>query len=173
MIIPSESVTSFVNKNGFYEGVLAKRRWGYNILKHEITLYGNIVLFEAPVQIGIMTLKKAIVIALEIPNCNPFGSACFTRLYCAQLGSLISESVQKNCFVDGNSLLLEEDQISLSINNNFDGTALINIIICTQTTKKHNILTAIQLDDDFKTKAIESFHHLTKNIFIETQRDNF
>ena len=173
MIIPQESLSFLLNKKGFYTGLLTTKRWGYQIFREQITPYGSIALFESPVQIGIMTLKKALVIAIELPECNAFGSACFTRLYCAQLGSLLSELTKKDCFVDGNSLIVEDKQISLSFSNNIANTALVNIVICTETQKKQNILTPLPLNEEFKTNAIEAFHHLTKNIFIETQRDNF
>jgi hypothetical protein len=108
---------------------------------------------------------------MELLNCNAFGSICFNRLYCAQLGSMLSETLDKNCYVDGNCIIVDDKQCSLSFSNNLSNTSLISIII-SLCLEDQTVLHPVELDDHFKQTAVDSFHHLIKSIFIETQRDN-
>lgn len=172
MILNTENTKILLNGSKAYSGALFEKKWGYHIFKQEVSLYGNIVGFEAPFCLGSLSLTNSFVLALELPNCNTFGAICFTRLYCAQLGSLLTEITNQECFVDGNCHIINDKQCSISFSNTSSDTALINIVfsLCNENTK---ILSPILINEDFKQKAVESFHFLTKSIFIETQRDSF
>lgn len=172
MILTKEESQIFLNEANAYTGNLIKKRWSYHILKDNTSPIGNIIAFESPIQLGLLELTKALVLAIEIPNCNVFGSICFTRLYCAQLGSLLTEFFDLECFVDGNCHILNNKQCSLSFTSVVSEAALINIII-SLCPNNQDILVPVDVGDDFKQKAIDSFHFLTRSIFIETQRDNF
>lgn len=172
MILTPEDTKLILDKDGFYSGRLTHKRWGYHIFKNEVSPYGNIIAFDAPLQIGALKLNSSFIIAIEIPNCNVFGSICFTRLFCAQLGSLISEFNKVECFVDGNCLIVNDKQCSITFSNTTADTALINVIISTCKSNT-DILSPLEVTNGFKEKVVNSFHFLTKSIFIETQRDNF
>lgn len=171
MILTEQDVKSVLNKDKIYEGFLTTKKWSYFFFKENISPLGNIIGFESPVKIGVMHLTKAFVLAIELPYCGAFGLTCFNRLYCAQLGSLLSESIGKDCYVDGNCHIVDDKQISLSISSLQGDTGLINIVI-SQCNENLDVLQPAELTTDFKHKAIDSFYFLTQSIFIEARRDN-
>ena len=171
MIFTPEFAKPLLNQQGNYTGLLTTKKWGYHFFKEEVSPTGNIVVFEAPLELGALKLTNALVLAIELPHCNAFGSACFSRLYCAQLGSLLSECLDKECYVDANCHIIEDKQCSLTLNKIVLDTALINVVI-SLCKENRDILHPAEVNAEFKQKAIDSFYYLTKSIFIETQRDN-
>jgi hypothetical protein len=137
MILTNEQ-TKIIVSSQFYGCELIKQKWSYTLLGPEMSPLGNIIVFETPLKTGKLELENVLVFAVELPNTNSFGGVSFLRLYLAQLGSLLTEHLQKVCHIDQSNVFIENKQSSITISN---------------TVK-------------------DSFHFLTKSIFLETQRDN-
>ena len=122
-----------------------------------------------------MFLKKALVLAAEIPNINMFGGVCFQRLYSATLGTLLSVVTGKDHYVDEGCIFSGDKQLSVVILNRVKESVLFHILIPLET--EHEGLQALEVDDkklkEIQENAIASFHHLLSSTYIESQRDNF
>ena len=104
-----------------------------------------------------------------------FGGVCFQRLYTTQLGSLLSVITGKECFVDESCVFADGIQASLSVTNKIKDSVVFHIIFPIDTELEEFSKLSLSEEDmqTFKTNCIESFKHLTKSVFLETQRDNF
>jgi hypothetical protein len=175
MILNEQQIQLVLNKEGVYQCSLVNHRFAHLFFREDASPFGNVVVFESKAEIGQISLEKALVVSGELPNTSMFGGVCFQRLYATQLGSLLSIIAGKDCFVDESCIFADGEQVSLSVANKLKDSVLFNIIFPIETPIKE--LSKLVLDDkrmnDFKTNCIESFKHLTKSIFIETQRDNF
>ena len=173
MILTNEQVAILTNEQP-YEGSLVKQEWSYSFLKDTMSPLGNILVFECPTTIGGVTLLKSLVIAVELPNVNMFGGVSFMRLYCTHLGSLLSQIMNKDCYVDESYIIVENNQTSISLINYVKESTLFNIIFSSES--QENVFGLNLTPEEkmlFQEKAIDCFDHLTKSIFIETRRDNF
>lgn len=173
MILMNEQVGILTN-NGPYECSLVKQKWSHSILRDDISPLGNILTFECPTNIGSLSLEKSLVLAAELPNVNMFGGVSFMRLYCTLIGSLLSQIIDKDCYVNESCIIVEDKQSSISLINHVKESTLFNIVF---STKFREDIFGLDLSPDnkllFQEKSIQCFHHLTKSIFIETRRDNF
>jgi hypothetical protein len=179
MIITPEQqkeITGLLNDKQTYGCSLIRQRWSHGILGEQSSLYGNIVTFAVPIDIGTLSIEQGIVIAAELPNVNMFGGVCFQRLYIAQLGSILCEILDQPCSVDENSIFVGDKQASVTITNRVKESALFHIIFSTTETEEcplHTLKLTDEQLEKFQQGAVSAFHHLSKSIFLETQRDNF
>ena len=175
MILTPDQAKQLYSPNGYYECDLVKQRFGYSFFRDEVSPLGNIICFTAPTQVGPLVLKNALVIACELPNTNIFGGVCFQRLYSARVGTIISEVVGKDCYVDEGCLICDNKQISLSLVNRSKDSILFHNIIALETDFEE--MGTLDLGEEqlkaLKEQAIISLNYLLKSIFIESQRDNF
>lgn len=173
MILTEEQTKLIVNSE-YYGCELIKRPWSYTLLGAEMSPLGNIIVFESPLQTGKLELEKVMVVAAELPNTNSFGGVSFLRLYSTQVGSLLSHILQKECYVDGSNVFVEKQQASITITNRVKDSVLFHIIFSTgHSDGLYNLSLNEDSDKLFKTQIVDSFHFLTKSIFLETQRDGF
>lgn len=173
-MILSEQQTKQLTKNEPYDCALVKQQWAYQILREQTSPLGSIIAFQTPLQMGALNLDKVLVVAGELPNTNSFGGVAFLRLFSAQVGSLLSELIQKSCHVDESSIFVEQQQCSISVTNKFKDSFLFHLIFSTGKSESlHNINLPEEDMQKFQTAIVDSFHFLTKSIFLETQRDNF
>jgi hypothetical protein len=176
MIITNENLNLFTNDKGSYNLSLLQRRWSLALLGNELSPTGNILTFTIPIEIGELVLSNALVIAAELPGVDVYGGVCFQRLYTAQIGSILCEEIDKGCHVDESCVFIESKQVSIAAVNNVKNSTLFHNIfsLCPTNT---SMLNSLELDEtqikSFQEKVIGAFHHLTKNIYLDTQRDGF
>lgn len=177
MILTKELLAQVTDEEGVYDCRLITQQFAYKLLRDQVSPLGDVVCFQAPTRVGQLGLENALVLAVELPNVNSFGSVCFQRLYSAQLGSLLSVLTSKEYYVDESSLFSGDLQASLNISNRMKDSGLFNIIFPITMFANNEKFLMLDLDNtlmsDFTHNAIESFKYLIKSIFIETCRDNF
>ena len=175
MILNEQQIKAVTSQESVYCCSLIKHQFAHLFFGEDISPLGNIVVFESKVEIGHLLLEKALIVSGELPNTNMFGGVCFQRLYATQLGSLLSVIAGNECFVDESCIFADGQQACLSVTNKIKDSVLFNMIFPIETSI--NEFFKLALDDEkmetFKTNCIESFKHLTKSIFLETQRDDF
>jgi hypothetical protein len=165
-----------ITKEGSYECLFSKQRFSTAFFEDPSPL-GSIIVFETPVAIGPVTFEKSLVICAELPNTNIFGGVCFQRLYSAQLGSILSNLLNKPCFVNENCLFVEQEQASIVVVNQLKTSIMIHIFLpIVVSADGNNGLHEMKLEEEkmkeMKEHCVNSFHHLTRSLFLETQRDN-
>lgn len=166
--------TNQLTNNQPYNCSLVKHPWSYSVFGTETSPLGNIITFESPLEAGALKLDSVLIIAGELSNTNSFGGTAFLRLYSAQIGSLLSEVLGKNCHVDESSIFVENQQCSITITNKSKDSFLFHILFSTGNSDQlFNLILDTDAQQAFRNEAVNSFHFLTKSIFLETQRDNF
>lgn len=175
MILTTEQTQFLCKPASYYECQLIKRRFAYEFFGNNIFPLGSIVSFSAPVKIGPLILESALVFACELPNIDSFGGVCFYRLFNAQLGTILSDLIQKDCFVNDDSLFVEDKQLTINITNTIKSSVLGHIIVPLNYHQEELFVLTLSEEDvlAFQEKVIANFKQLLYNIFIETQRDNF
>lgn len=177
MILNQQQLATFLREDGAYDCSLIKQLFSYKLIRDKVSPLGNIFCFESPTIIGPLIFQEALVIAVELPNVNTFGGACFQRLFASQLGTFVSMYTQKECWLDQNCLFIEEHQVSITVLNQIKNSVVFNIIFPIKHSLQDINIFRLNLDEDkmfeFKQNLIGSFHHLTESLFIETCRDNF
>lgn len=173
MILTDQQSKQLTNNNP-YDCSLIKRQWSFSIFNQDTSPLGNIIVFESEFQTEIFRLDKALIVAGELPNTNSFGGIAFLRLYCAQVGTILSEIIKKNCYVEESCIFVEQQQASISLTNDVKNFVLFNMIFSMSETNDLYTLNLEEQDNQtFKKHVVDSFHFLTKSIFLESQRDNF
>lgn len=175
MILTNEQINAITNENGLYEWSFVNRRFSHLFFNENISPIGNIIAFEAKAELGPVHFNKALILCGEIINTSMFGGVCFQRLYSTQLGSLLSVITGKRCIVDASTIIANEIQATIAITNRVNDSVVFHIVFPIETSNKDfDELNLSEKDmTDFKINAVESFKHLTKSIFVETQYDNF
>jgi hypothetical protein len=175
MILNEQQILAISDEEQIYQCGLINRRFAHLFFGEDISPFGNIIVFESKARIGPLYLKKALIIGGELPNTSMFGGVCFQRLYTTQLGSLLSVITGKDCFVDESCIFVDGVQASLSVTNKIKDSVVFHIIFPIDTELEEFSKLSLKEEDmkAFKTNSIEAFKHLTKSVFLETQRDNF
>lgn len=175
MILTTEQTAQIVDEEGFYDCRLLQQRFAYKIIGDRVSPIGNVFNFIAPIKIGPLKLSKALVLVGELPNTNLFGGACFNRLFCTQLGSLISVLSNKECYLNGDCLFVDDKQISFTLLNNIKDSLIFHTIIVIES--EHSQIDVLPLNEQqtaqFQSNLVECFDFLAKDIFVQTRRDNF
>ena len=171
-----DDMLKHITNEGAYECLFSKQRFSTAFFEDPSPL-GSIIVFETPVAIGPVTFEKSLVICAELPNTNIFGGVCFQRLYSAQLGSILSNLLNKPCFVNENCLFVEQEQASIVVVNQLKTSIMIHIFLPIVVSADGNHgLHEMKLEEEkmkeMKEHCVNSFHHLTRSLFLETQRDN-
>ena len=175
MLLNENQIQSLLNEQGFYDCRLIQQRFALKILGEDVSPLGDVLCFESPVLIGPLALQRALVLAVELPSTDLFGGVCFQRLYATMLGSLLSITAGKNCFVDESCIFAGDTQASLSMLNKIKDSIVFHIVLPMETDREefYKLDLEGQHLEEFKYNAVKSFKHLTKSIFIETRRDTF
>lgn len=175
MILDIQQTKSLLDENGTYQYSLIRQRFAHLFFSEDISPIGNVIVFEAKAGTGSLCFEKALVVAAELPNSSIFAGVCFQRLYATQLGSLLSMITGKQCFVDESCIFADGLQSSIALTSKFKDSVLFHIIFPIKTDRKEFYDFSLKEEDmqTFKVNAVESFKHLTKSIFLESQRDNF
>tara|TARA_R110002012_G_C11601718_1_gene607365 strand:- start:24 stop:605 length:582 start_codon:yes stop_codon:yes gene_type:complete len=187
-------------KQGVYDGKLIHDRFAYKFFRKEVSPYGNIVAFRAPMYVedALIDLEDslsddyihsqdAINFCWEIPNLDPFGAVSFQRLFNTTIGNLLASVTNKSVLIDGDDILVQDEftgndekvresgKVSVSITYSKDGVALghtgINIIA---GDKAPGFAYSSNLSDEqadyFINTVIDYFNSEVKDQFVATTK---
>ena len=178
-----------------YDGDFIHERFAYKVFRKEVTPYGNIVAFRAPmfVKDNLIDLEDtlsndyiysedAINFCWEIPNLCPLGAVAFQRLLNMRIGGVLSQALDKPVNMDGDDIMVqdsfvgnddkvrEEGKVSVSITYSKDNVALghtgINI---TAGSKAPGFAYSSKLTDEY----VDQFMEAIINIFNDEVRDEW
>jgi len=132
-----------------YNGDLIHERFAYKYFRKEVSPFGNIVAFRAPMYVSDNlidledTLAKdfihsddAVNFCWEIPNMCPLGAVSFQRLFNTTIASMLGQTINKPISMDGDDVMVkdtfigsddkkyEEGKVSVSITYSKDNVAL-------------------------------------------------
>ena len=132
-----------------YNGDLIHERFAYKFFRKEVSHFGNIVAFRAPMYVSDNlidledTLAKdfihsddAINFCWEIPNMCPLGAVAFQRLFNTTIASMIGQAINKGISMNGDDIMVndtfigsddkkyEQGKVSVSITYSKDNVAL-------------------------------------------------
>jgi hypothetical protein len=104
-----------------YNGDLIHKRFAYRFFKKEVSPYGNIVAFIAPMYVtdNLIDLEdslskdyiysdSAINFCWEIPNLCPVGAVAFQRLLNTNIAMMLSNILGKTAKIDGDDIMIVE-----------------------------------------------------------------
>ena len=110
-----------VIKQGVYDGNLIHNRFAYEYFRKDVSPYGNIVAFRAPMYVkdalidledtlsnDFIHSQDAINFCWEIPNLCPLGAVSFQRLFNTGIANILSKLVNKGIAIDGDDLLIND-----------------------------------------------------------------
>jgi hypothetical protein len=144
-------------KEGVYDGNLIHKRFAYEYFRKDVSPYGNIVVFRAPMYVkdalidledtlsnDFIHSQDAINFCWEIPNLDPLGAVSFQRLFNTAIANILATIIKKPILMDGDDLMVQDEfvgtddkvrksgKVSVSITYSKDNVALghtgINII---------------------------------------------
>lgn len=132
-----------------YNGDLIHERFAYKYFRKEVSPFGNIVAFRAPMYVSDNlidledTLAKdfihsddAVNFCWEIPNMCPLGAVSFQRLFNTTIASMLGQTINKPISMNGDDVMVkdtfigsddkkyEEGKVSVSITYSKDNVAL-------------------------------------------------
>jgi hypothetical protein len=132
-----------------YNGDLIHERFAYKYFRKDVSPYGNIVAFRAPMYVSDNlidledTLAKdfihsddAINFCWEIPNLCPHGAVAFQRLFNTTIASMLGQAINKAISMDGDDIMVndtfigsddkkyDQGKVSVSITYSKDNVAL-------------------------------------------------
>jgi hypothetical protein len=178
MILTEQQTINLLSGERYYNCSLATQKFAYKVFEDNSSPLGNIICFQSPIQLGNLKFTRAIILCAEIPLYDYLAGICFFRLYLTQIGSILSEKLKKDCYVNENVLFVEEKQASISIINKVKESVLFHLIIPDVLSDEENSKLFFQTDMtyedtvEFKEQSVNYFHYLTKSIFLEQSRDN-
>ena len=185
---------------GVYDGKLIHERFAYKFFRKDVSPYGNIVAFRAPMYVedALIDLEDtlsndyihsqdAINFCWEIPGLCPLGAVAFQRLFNTAIANILASSINKSIVVEGDDLLVQDEftgsdnkvqtsgKVSVSITYSKDNVTLghtgINI---TAGDKAPGFAYSSNLTDEqvnyFIESAINYFNSEVKDEFIATTK---
>jgi len=189
-----------VVKQGIYDGSLIHKRFAYEFFRKEVSPYGNIVAFRAPMYVkeGLIDLEDtlsndyihsqdAINFCWEIPGLDPLGAVSFQRLFNTSVANIISSVIKKGIMVDGDDLMVQDEfvgtddkvrksgKVSVSITYSKENVALghtgINIIAGDKAPGfAYSSNLTDNQADEFMNIVIDHFNTEVKDQFIATTK---
>ena len=189
-----------VIKQGVYDGNFIHNRFAYEQFRKEVSPYGNIVAFRAPMYVkdalidledtlsnDFIHSQDAINFCWEIPGLCPLGAVSFQRLFNTAIANMLSRFIKKGIVIDGDDLMVQDEfvgtdekvrkagKVSVSITYSKDNVTLghtgINIIA---GDKAPPFSYSSNLTDDqvndFMLNVIDYFNAEVKDQFIATTK---
>jgi len=134
-------------KQGVYDGNFIHTRFAYEQFRKQVSPYGNIVAFRAPMYVkdALIDLEDtlsndyihsqdAINFCWEIPGLCPFGAVSFQRLFNTAIANILSSMISKPISVDGDDLMVQDKFIGSDDKVRDEGKASVSI-----TYSKENV----------------------------------
>jgi len=189
-----------VIKQSVYNGKLIHERFAYKFFRKEVSPYGNIVAFRAPMYVedALIDLEDslsddyihsqdAINFCWEIPSLCPVGAVAFQRLFNTAVANILSGIINKSIIVAGDDLLVQDKfvgtdnqvrdsgKVSVSItyskNNVAIGHTGINIVAGDKAPGfAYSSNLSNEQIDDFMNSVIQYFNGEIKDQFIATTK---
>jgi hypothetical protein len=183
-----------------YNGDLIHSRFAYRFFNKEVSPYGNIVAFRAPMFVSdnLIDLEDsltkdyifsddAINFCWEIPNLCPIGAVAFQRLLNTAIANVLSHIIQRPIQMKGDDLMVhdkflgsdkterEVGKVSVSITYSKDNVAIGHTGINVNAGKKApGFAYSSNLSDDqievFISKVVNYFNSEIKDIQIATSK---
>jgi|TARA_R110002020_G_scaffold338674_2_gene553973 hypothetical protein len=189
-----------IQQERVYDGNFIHNRFAYEKFRKEVSPYGDIVAFRAPMYVkdALIDLEDtlsndyihsqdAINFCWEIPGLCPLGAVSFQRLFNTAIANMLSRYIEKGIVIDGDDLMVQDEfvgkdkkvrqsgKVSVSITYSKDNVALghtgINIIA---GDKAPPFAYSSKLTDDqvveFMLNVIDYFNAEVKDQFIATTK---
>ena len=183
-----------------YNGDLIHDRFAYKIFRKEVSPYGNIVAFRAPMYVSDNLIdledtlandyiysEDAINFCWEIPNLCPFGAVAFQRLLNTTIGSIISQATGKDISMEGDDIMVVDEfkgsddkvrdkgKVSVSITYSKDNVALGHTGINIKAGKKapgfaYSTNMSDEVVEQFMQAVIEVFENEVKDEWLATTK---
>jgi len=183
-----------------YNGDFIHERFAYKIFRKEVTPYGNIVAFRAPMDVSdnlidledtlsndFIHSEDAINFCWEIPNLCPIGAVSFQRLFNTAIGKILSDTINKDVVMDGDDIMVvdsfkgsddevrDEGKVSVSITYSKENVALGHTGINVNAgNKAPGFAYSSNLDDitveSFMNSVITYFNDEVKDQFVATTK---
>lgn len=183
-----------------YNGDLIHSRFAYRFFNKEVSPYGNIVAFRAPMFVSdnLIDLEDsltkdyifsddAVNFCWEIPNLCPIGAVAFQRLLNTAIANVLSHIIQRPIQMKGDDLMVhdkflgsdkterEVGKVSVSITYSKDNVAIGHTGINVNAGKKApGFAYSSNLSDDqievFIAKVVTYFNNEIKDIQIATSK---
>ncbi len=110
-----------VIKQGVYDGNLIHNRFAYEYFRKDVSPYGNIVAFRAPMYVkdalidledtlsnDFIHSQDAINFCWEIPGLCPLGAVSFQRLLNTAIANILSRYIEKGIHINGDDLMVQD-----------------------------------------------------------------
>ena len=178
-----------------YDGHLLHDRFAYKIFRKEVSPYGNIVAFRAPMYVSDNLIdledtlandyiysEDAINFCWEIPNLCPLGAVAFQRLLNTKIGSIISQATGKNISMEGDDIMVvdeflgsdskvrEKGKVSVSITYSKDNVALGHTGININAGKK---APGFAYSTNMSDETVEQFMNAVIEVFEDEVKDEW
>lgn len=178
-----------------YDGSVIHDRFAYKIFRKEVSPYGNIVAFRAPMYVSDNLIdledtlandyiysEDAINFCWEIPNLCPFGAVSFQRLLNTKIGSIVSQATGKNISMEGDDIMVvdeflgsdskvrERGKVSVSITYSKDNVALGHTGININAGKK---APGFAYSTNMSDETVEQFMKAVIEVFEEEVKDEW
>mgnify|MGYP003628087317 CR=1 FL=1 len=183
-----------------YNGALIHERFAYKFFRKEVSPYGNIVAFRAPMFVSdnlidledtlandFIHSEDAVNFCWEIPNLCPLGAVAFQRLFNTTIAGMIGQLIQKPMNMDGDDIMVQtefvgsddkvqqEGKSSVSITYSKEGIAIGHTGVNIQAGKKApGFAYSTNLSDEqitnFMEAVISAFNHEVKDQWIATTK---
>jgi len=183
-----------------YDGDFIHKRFAYEQFRKEVSPFGNIVAFRAPMYVkeNLIDLEDTLTndyihsadsinFCWEIPNLCPFGAVSFQRLFNTSIAQILAGIIEKDIVVDGDDLMVndkfigsdktvhDQGKVSVSITYSKDNVALghtgINI---NAGDKAPGFAYSSDLTDHeaqtFMTRVVDLFNREVKDQWIATTK---
>ena len=134
-------------KQGVYDGNFIHTRFAYEQFRKQVSPYGNIVAFRAPMYVkdalidledtlsnDYIHCQDAINFCWEIPGLCPFGAVSFQRLFNTAIANILSSMISKPISVDGDDLMVQDKFIGSDDKVRDEGKVSVSI-----TYSKENV----------------------------------
>ena len=178
-----------------YDGDFIHERFAYKVFRKEVTPYGNIVAFRAPmfVKDNLIDLEDtlsndyiysedAINFCWEIPNLCPFGAVSFQRLLNTTIGSIVSQATGKDISMEGDDIMVIDEfkgsddkvrnkgKVSVSITYSKDNVALGHTGINIKAGSK---APGFAYSTNMSDEVVEQFMQAVIDVFNEEVKDEW
>jgi len=178
-----------------YDGDFIHERFAYKVFRKEVTPYGNIVAFRAPmfVKDNLIDLEDtlsndyiysedAINFCWEIPNLCPFGAVSFQRLLNTTIGSIVSQATGKDISMEGDDIMVidefkgsddkvrDKGKVSVSITYSKDNVALGHTGINIKAGSK---APGFAYSTNMSDEVVEQFMQAVIDVFNEEVKDEW
>ena len=187
-------------EQAIYNGDLIHKRFAYQFFKKDVSPYGNIVAFRAPMYVSdnLIDLEDslskdyifsddAINFCWEIPNLCPIGAVAFQRHFNTVAANILSRVINKPIEMRGDDLIVhdkfigsdkterESGKASVSITYSANNIAIGHTGINIKAGKKapgfaYSTLLKEEDIQDFMTTVIEFFNDEVKDMQIATTK---